>query len=483
METADEIWKGDLFGRRSEAEDISGYLQSVTKRPRLREDGHAHVLAVDGRYGEGKTFFLRRFARHMRMSHPVAFVDAWVDDLEDEPLVALAATLEEALAPYTTTDATMADRLRDFRDKAGRVSKIVSVGLLKRGAGLIITQGAAELLGGELAKGSEAEKEIKTEALKGAGQGLVDEATNALFETSAPAMDAKIARFREGQRAIQAMKNGLSAVVERLTELGIPTPITIVIDELDRCRPTYAIKLLEEVKHLFDVPGVAFVLGLHAGQLTFSVAAAYGPGFDAHAYLRRFFNRRYALKPAKLDALIQALIDGLSIPLNRMHYPSVRMRDGGGSRRLEPQTLIADLMRAHNLAARDAFELMEMLQTAMGLTAPHNIQISYLLPLIIAHMKGQDEPITFSAALPWNFVFWVDNYGRELSEVSWQDFARDIHAAVKMPRQQLMNGYNSDSENWGLRTAAENLFGDAPTDSYARFQNYGALLSAVKRFS
>ncbi|WP_081764293.1 P-loop NTPase fold protein [Sphingobium sp. Ant17] len=66
-------------------------------------------------------------------------------------------------------------------------------------------------------------------------------------------------------------------------------PIFVVVDELDRCRPDYAIALLESIKHLFDVPGVVFVIALHGRQLTASIEAVYGAKFDATAYLRRFF--------------------------------------------------------------------------------------------------------------------------------------------------------------------------------------------------
>jgi AraC-like DNA-binding protein len=483
METADEIWEGDLFGRRAEAEDLVGYLESVAARQPLREDGHAHVLAVDGRYGEGKTYFLRRFARHMRMTHPVAFVDAWVDDLEDEPLVALAATLSQALEPYTKTDATMRDRLREFQEKAGRVSKIVGVGLLKRGVGLVITQGAAEVLSAELVAGSEAQKDISKDALKSAGQGAVDEATEAIIETTTPSMDERIARFREGQEAIRAMKAGLSAVVERLNEQRIPTPITIIIDELDRCRPTYAIKLLEEVKHLFDVSGVAFVLGLHAGQLAHSVSAAYGAGFDSQSYLRRFFSRRYTLRPADLDALIQVLIENLSIPLNRVQYPHVRFRGSGRPQVLPLHTLIADTMRAYNLTARDSFELMERLQTALALTAPNSIQLSYFLPLLIAYIKGEHQPQPMDQEPSWNFVFFADSFGRDPTDTRLDTIAKEIHDATQLSLQGIHEMYNKDQGGFAVRMVAENSFDNSDTNSYHRFANYKALIMAIKRFS
>ena len=70
METISQIWDGDLFKRQEEAKDLIGYLESVAQRPQIRDEGHAHVLAVDTAYGQGKSFFLRRLARLNRGELP-----------------------------------------------------------------------------------------------------------------------------------------------------------------------------------------------------------------------------------------------------------------------------------------------------------------------------------------------------------------------------------------------------------------------------
>jgi hypothetical protein len=67
-----------------------------------------------------------------------------------------------------------------------------------------------------------------------------------------------------------------------------PVPLVVVVDELDRCRPDYALALLEVVKHFFSVPNVHFVLGVNLEALAHSVRARYGSGIDAERYLRRF---------------------------------------------------------------------------------------------------------------------------------------------------------------------------------------------------
>lgn len=72
-------------------------------------------------------------------------------------------------------------------------------------------------------------------------------------------------------------------------------PLFILIDELDRCRPTYAIELLESIKHLFDIEGIIFIIATDTKQLSHSINAIYGNNFASEKYLKRFFDQEYSL--------------------------------------------------------------------------------------------------------------------------------------------------------------------------------------------
>jgi hypothetical protein len=81
-----------------------------------------------------------------------------------------------------------------------------------------------------------------------------------------------------------------------LQDEGVLTgPLFIFIDELDRCRPDYSIRLLEGIKHMFAVPGVAFVVSTNLDQLSKSVQGVYGPSFNGYSYLKRFFDFEFTL--------------------------------------------------------------------------------------------------------------------------------------------------------------------------------------------
>ena len=84
-------------------------------------------------------------------------------------------------------------------------------------------------------------------------------------------------------------------------------PLIFIIDELDRCRPTFAIELLERVKHIFDVPNMVFVLGINRAELCKSLQSIYGE-IKADVYLRRFFDMEFILPEVGAEQFSRHLI-------------------------------------------------------------------------------------------------------------------------------------------------------------------------------
>ena len=66
--------------------------------------------------------------------------------------------------------------------------------------------------------------------------------------------------------------------------------LVIFIDELDRCRPSYALEMLERIKHYFDDDRIIFVVSVNKEQLTHTITTYYGEGFDSTGYLNKFFD-------------------------------------------------------------------------------------------------------------------------------------------------------------------------------------------------
>lgn len=110
----------------------------------------------------------------------------------------------------------------------------------------------------------------------------------------------------ETQRAVTEFQEHLKDVVS-----SVPGPLVVLIDELDRCRPTYAVETLETVRHLFTVDGVTVVAAVNREQLAKAVSGLYGSDFNSDRYLRRFADLRIPLTVPDREARAP-FIDGLT---------------------------------------------------------------------------------------------------------------------------------------------------------------------------
>ena len=131
-----------------------------------------------------------------------------------------------------------------------------------------------------------------------------DAVARTLSEEAVDATDSFWAEEEGKQAAMREFREALVKLTEP-DETGKPTrKLIIVVDELDRCRPDYALSLLEIIKHFFSVPGISFVLGANLHELENSVRARYGAGIDAQTYLQKFIHLTFDVtrlsKPDKI---------------------------------------------------------------------------------------------------------------------------------------------------------------------------------------
>ena len=95
-------------------------------------------------------------------------------------------------------------------------------------------------------------------------------------------------------------------------------PLVLIVDELDRCKPTYAVDMLETVKHVFDVKNVLFVLTVNRAQLDRSAAVLYGSASDPESYFSRFFDVDLSLPKGDKEAAIRALMSMTQLGPNQL---------------------------------------------------------------------------------------------------------------------------------------------------------------------
>lgn len=255
-----DAWKDDPFNRKPDAEMLSRLIASSISDPL--------VLSVQAPWGSGKTTFLKRLQVHIRgeFAIPSISIDAWKNDESQDPLVTIISEIKLSLEKR-------ADRSRGAKTKAAIGKAITS--MAQHGAKLVLP--AVAVVAEFMAPGS---------AIGAASAGA-----GALGERLLDAQDEKRKAEPDFRQALVEARDLLT----RRKKTDPVEPVLLIIDELDRCRPDYAIKMLERIKHYFDVPGIIFLIATDRGNLPSAVRTVYGSHVEGELYLRKFFDYEFHL--------------------------------------------------------------------------------------------------------------------------------------------------------------------------------------------
>lgn len=368
-DSLEAIWAEDRLDRKAEAELLQRFLVSETVYLENRKERKSIVLGLDAPYGIGKSFFLERFVRQIKLNHPVAFVDAWADDTNDEPLVAFMASINEALEPFLKKSAKVKSRLQDATRAAlpivGKVAWGAGKTFVTKWVGHEAVEGIAELTrnGGSVSSPNTAKDDDKSsweQAADDAGEAISKEVEDLVDKAGAAMLEA----YRQRKQSRAEFKRKMAALVDAIRKSEVPSypPLFVVIDELDRCRPDYAIRVLEEIKHFFDVPGVVFVIALHGDQLARSVGAVYGPTFDGGDYLRRFFTRKYRLREPSLGELAAEQWTSTGLDVYPFRVPKVKVEEGEGEVEPQPARFVAMIVDDYFGTSRELIAVIDMIR-------------------------------------------------------------------------------------------------------------------------
>lgn len=96
---------------------------------------------------------------------------------------------------------------------------------------------------------------------------------------------------------------------ELLSEIMIEktNKLVIFVDELDRCNPIFAVKLLERIKHFFDDDRFIFVFSTNLNELQYTIKKFYGEGINGYQYLDKFFDLQFSLSNINRENYIRYL--------------------------------------------------------------------------------------------------------------------------------------------------------------------------------
>ncbi|KZK93724.1 MULTISPECIES: P-loop NTPase fold protein [unclassified Pseudovibrio] len=384
IDNVEQFWldKGDLLQRYNDAEFLKNFLLKQREVQAQRSQLGAYVLNINASWGYGKTFFLSSFAEQLsEQEYLVARVNAWADDNSEDPLLTVLSAINHTIAPYIQKE-HVEGTLKETKKHVGKLILSIGKGVLmhqaKKHLGTAVDDVVDHFADGEEKSDLRDMAGIfKTETLKS-----FSDVTDQVFEG-----------FEKEKQIVNDFKDSLSSTIREISGANENKPLFVFIDELDRCRPLYAIELLERVKHLFDIPELVFVLATDTEQLACSIKAVYGQDFEATKYLRRFFNRTYSFAEPDLSAFIAYQLKLRRIALTNCVFPeNLNVRDRSHADEL--MDFIARCCSSFNIQLRDIEQCIDLLESFMigwRVQHPdHYLDMAVLWPsIILFHEKRE----------------------------------------------------------------------------------------------
>ncbi len=401
----------------------------------LNTINESKIIALDGEWGSGKTWFVKSLEyllnndmnmkineinidtlKNVKNEYMTFYYNAWENDDASSAMLSLIYKL--------VNDSC----LQKENDKTGMFPKILNT-LIK-----YATNGAVDVkndLFGEQWTNKQITDEIKTsEEIKDTFRELIN---NLLIEN----------------------KN----------------KILIIIDEIDRCKPTFAIDLLENIKHFYDDKRIVFLVSTNNKQLSASVCKVYGEKYDGDTYLDKFFDLNLELPNNYIEKYIMAIDENKS----SSQYSAKSCR--------EIAKYYNFTMREYNRYLKSIEMIKEYIGTA-GLIYYISVPINHIfIPLAMAlKIKKKSEYYTFINGNLFSVVEdLIDNneyfyrigrntlknknisiideiYGMKISEDEKKERERkEIINTLKEIYYNVFNGCNDEEHKWEYKENLENL--------------------------
>lgn len=259
-------------------------------------------ISIDANWGAGKTVFMKQLEyvnycpldmfnapsldidtlKDFQDKYAVFYYNAWENDYHDDALQSLL---------FSLIDRFYSDEKR--KDKVKSLTKT-------------------------------AVKSIATEAVKTLTSGIVDIEKISSAET----VDDLVGNIR----AVNERKQAISDIIGKILPDG--KKLLFIIDELDRCNPEFAVRLMEVAKHYYNDDNMVFVLSTNNRQLVHTVQKYYGNNFDGYGYLDKMYDLILELPKVDIKQYFQSQLGVRNdsywiniVPIEMAQYLDLTMRE------------------------------------------------------------------------------------------------------------------------------------------------------------
>lgn len=361
---SDDPYADDALGREDLCKRWTRFIERSTT---------PYVMAIDGKWGTGKTTLLRMWGADLKKSgFRCVFFDAWEADFYGHALPALIGEITKQISD----------------EKFDSMVKELSGALFEKAT---LNAIFSMVPGGK----------------------VVAEFAGAL-EQSLKDHDA-VEAYRSYREAVDKFKESLREFASG-GENG--KPLVIFVDELDRCRPDFALDVLEKVKHVFDVESVFFVFAINKEEMRKTIQTVYG-GIDSERYLRKFFDHTFIL-------------------INKNGLGESAFAKSGLKSHIEERI---QWLQANDLKAEDELRKFQQLLLAMLARFPLSLrdEEQILVALNVSFRAIQNDHRTFPLVLAYFTILKIANRG--LYEQCKAHFYSD--GKTPFPYKEVTNFYRT----------------------------------------
>lgn len=258
----------DLLNRTGIIEQIMQLLNTIS------DNRLSRTFTLSGTWGTGKTFVLNRLMKQLLDYQDgekffVFHYNCWQYDYYEEPLIAIVAAMLDSVDQESHLfSQSLREKAKEGMTFAKPILENIAKEFIKKKIGIDIT----DLIS------------------------LFKEGAESLGKFYDSAADAhEYDKYYSFKKAIVSAQEGIRSLTQNRT-------VVVIVDEMDRCLPSYAIKVMERLHHLFaNLDNTAVILAVDKDQLDQTVQQIFGADTDTTKYLKKFINFEVQLDTGRIE--------------------------------------------------------------------------------------------------------------------------------------------------------------------------------------
>ena len=346
-----------------------------------------YTISLNAEFGNGKTTFLKMFEHFItteKQNYDVLFINAWETDFQKEPVIAILLEFINYLE--------LAKSQNQIQTKS--VNNLITI--ITNTIGTLTNQFIKNKTGFDI-------QELKKHHKNNSNSINTDNAK----QSQALIGNNILKEFKGRKTAIKNIKEVILEYTKKERKL------LIIIDELDRARPDYAVHFLEDMKHFFDIKNVVFLVAVNKKQMEATVKCLYGQDLDFNGYYMKFFKQDINLPDPYKEA--QKLVDSL-IKQTKVQYltqencgPLIENKAG----RNEQKQYFYLFCKMFNLTLREVETFIRIFNVILGrnnkasLYWAYHICYFFFICLFIKHKQCTQEVLSGKWTLD-SFINFLD---------------------------------------------------------------------------